>query len=55
MSKNPWYLGGPFIRPAVREALLSETGQNALTGPSQHVPPSALMALLYGGNGLLGQ
>lgn len=55
ITKNPWYLGGAFIRPAVREAILSPTGQKALTGPPASISDELVMSLLYGGQGLLGQ
>lgn len=51
-TKNPWYLGGPFVRPAVRSLLLSPQGQRMLTSQPGQLPPELLMG---GATGLLGQ
>lgn len=55
ITKNPWYLGGAFLRPGIRKTILSPAGQRALTQPSTPLQPQTPLALLYGAGGLLGQ
>lgn len=55
ITKNPWYLGGAFLRPGIRETILSPAGQRALTQPGTPLQPQTPLALLYGAGGLLGQ
>lgn len=51
LSREPTYLLYPFARQAVRNALLSETGQRVLTTPGLQPHPSVAMSMLYGING----
>lgn len=55
ITKNPWYLGGAFVRPGIRETILSPAGQRALTQPGTPLQPQTPLALLYGAGGLLSQ
>lgn len=55
MSREPTYLLYPFARQAIRQGLLSNTGQRMLTQPGMQPMPQTAMGIAYGTGGLLGQ